>query len=64
MSHHYHKQFNYNLYKLSEAEQIQRFEQIGKLIEVYPQLYYLPAITNPTNNYLKYTKDVLDAFIL
>jgi hypothetical protein len=63
MSHHHRVPFEYNLYKMSEREAIARYEIINRLIELNPFFGYLTHLTNPTNNHLKYTNKILEAFI-
>lgn len=61
MSHH-HQQFVFNLHKMSEQDQMLRFEIVSKLAADIPFLAYLPHINSPTNNHFKYTNEILKKF--
>lgn len=60
----YNYNHNYNLNRLSQDEQVKRYGIINRFVEYNSYFAYLPALTNPTNNYMKYSDATLETIIL
>ncbi len=56
--------FEYNLNRLSQEDQQARYDVISKFTQLDPYFAYLPYITNPTNNYLKYSNKDLNTILI
>ena len=56
--------YNYNLNRLTQEEIQKRYDIINKFVSLSPVFAYLPLINNPTNNYLRYPNNTLEAILM
>ncbi len=49
----------YNLSRMPQEEQIKRYDIIKRFVEYNSYFAYLPYISNPTNNYYKFSNATL-----
>lgn len=56
--------YNYNLNRLSQDEQMKRYEIINRFVQYNTYFAYLPVLSSPTNNYIKYSNATLETILL